>query len=325
MSKPDISKRIKQFAGFYEVSLPDYYIVHFNLFYRPDFEEATSGQQIENYSVAEFLPTEKPVDRIDVIIHELCHFFFGSATDEKFASMQRAFEASGKIEARGAYNLINETLATTLGNGLINKLTMDKKKWDKYSAKPQSFYNSNHIDKASKAILPWMEEWLKENKTLYDSQFVEKYVSILEQAFGNELTAPKLMLNELVLIADNKFDGKFRDLVRKAFRSSSMYTSEGSWSDERTLKSYKENKKLSALFIVHSANINQLKEKSVLTGNDFDSLKKSLKDKGQAIYSFKRSQNSPAYVIGAPNYDEALKLVDKLATLKEGFTGSLVF
>ncbi|MFN7825012.1 MAG: hypothetical protein ACK5P6_06600 [Pseudobdellovibrionaceae bacterium] len=323
LKRPDISKKIKQFAGFYEVSLPDNYIVHVNLFYRPDFEEATSGQQIENYSVAEFLPTEKPVDRIDVIIHELCHFFFENATDEKLASMLRAFEAIGKVEARGAYNLINETLATTLGNGLINKLTMDKKRWEKYSTKPQSFYNNYHIDKASKAILPWMEEWLKENKTLYDSQFVEKYISTLEQNFKDELTTPKLLLNELVLVADNKFNGKFRDTVRKTLRASSMYTSEGDWGDERTLKSYRENANLSALFIVHSSNLNQLKEKNVLAANDFDPLKKYFQEKGRAIYSFKRSQNAPAYVIVASNYDEALKLVEKLGTLKEGFIGVL--
>lgn len=32
------------------------------------------------------------------------------------------FEEGGKIEARGVYNLVNEILATALGNGMINKL-----------------------------------------------------------------------------------------------------------------------------------------------------------------------------------------------------------
>jgi len=102
-----------------------------------------------------------------------------------------------------------------------------------------------------------------------------------------------------------------------------MYTSEGDWADERSLKSYKENANLSALFIVHSSNINQLKDKNILSATDFDPLKKALKDKGQVVYSFKRSQNAPAYVIVAPSYEESLKLVEKLATLKEGFGGVL--
>ncbi len=156
LKTPNISKIIKQYAGFYEASLPDDYTVHFNLFYRPDSKESTSGQQIENYSVAEFLPFEKPADRIDVIIHELCHFFYESATDEKFASLLKAFDATGKIEARAAYNLLNESLATAFGNGLVNKLTMDSKRWEKYYAKPLSFYNNYHIDKASRTVMPWL-------------------------------------------------------------------------------------------------------------------------------------------------------------------------
>lgn len=325
LKRPDISKKLKQYAHFYEANLPENYEVHFNLFYRPDSDESTAGQQIENYSVAEFLPIEKPVDRVDVIIHELCHFFYRSSPDERFVSLQKSFEANGKPEARGAYNLINETLATTLGNGLINKLNMDKKRWEKFSSKSQSFYFNYHIDKAAKAILQWMEDWLKDNRTLYDSQFVEKYVSTLEKEFGAELTAPKLMLNELVLVSDNKFSGKFRDTVRKVIRASSMYASEGEWSDERTLKSYKELPNLSALIIIHPSNINQLKEKGLLNNSDFDSFKKSLKEKGQLIFGFNRNPNVPSYVISAPNYEEAVKLVEKIGDLKSGFSGTSNF
>ncbi len=323
LRRPDISKKINQFAKFYDVTLPDGYEVHFNLFFRPDFEEATSGQQIGNYSVAEFLPSEKPIDRIDVIIHELCHFFFENGEDSKFISFQKAFEGSEKPSARVAYNLINETLATALGNGLINKHTMDKKRWDKYSSKAQSFYDNYYIDKAAKATLPWLEKWLSDSKSLYDPQFVEKYISELEQSLGNELVAPKLLLNEMVLIADGKFDGKFRDTVRKAMRASSMYTTEGDWSDERTLKSFRENQNLSALVIIHPANINQLKEKNILTSSDYDSARKALKDKGQFIFSTKRTKNAPLFVLSAASYDDALKLVEALANLKEGFAGVL--
>lgn len=323
LKKPEISKKIKQYANFYEAQLPDDYTIHFNLFYRPDFEEATSGQQIENYSVAEFLPTEKPVDRIDVIIHELCHFFFGSVDDEKFSTMQKKFEATGKVEARGAYNLINETLATALGNGIINKLNMDKKRWEKYSSQQQSFYNNYHIDKAAKTIMPWLEEWLKDGKTLYDPAFVEKYVSSLEAAFGSELTTPKLLLNELVLVADNKLDGKFRDVVKKEVRASSMYAGQGEWSDARTLKSFNDLPTLSSLLIVHADNISQLKEKNILGSSDFDILKQAIKKNKSGVFSFKRNVNVPVYVIVASGYDEATKLVVKLAGLKQGFNGVL--
>ncbi len=323
LKRPDISKKLKQYAHFYQANLPDAYVVHFNLFYRPEFKEATSGEQIENYSVAEFLATEKPVDRIDVIIHELCHFFYESGEGEKFVDLVKSFQAVGKPESKGAYNLLNETLATTMGNGLINKVTMDKSKWESYLTKPQSFYNSYAIDKAAKTTLPWLETWMNEGKTLYDPQFVETYVSNLEKTFGKELTAPKLILNEMVFIADGKFERKYRDTARKAFRASSMYSGQGDWEDPRTLNSYNNKPGLSVLMIVHASNIAKLKNAKILNDADFETVKKQLKEKNQAVYSFQRNPKSSVYLVIASNEEEASGLIEKLSEVKEGFVGVL--
>lgn len=317
-----LTSKIRQFAQFYGALLPENYVVHFNLFYRPDFAEATSGQQIENYSVTEFLPIEKPTDRIDVIIHELCHFFYENGSVENFVKLQKEFNNYGSVESRAAYNLLNETMATALGNGIINKLIMNKERWEKYSSKEQSFYNNYHIDKAAKSILPWIEEWVSEARTLYDSEFVTKYVSSLEKSFGSELSAPKLSLNQLVLLADSAYNGKFKDTVRQAFRASSMYTSEGEWTDERFLQAYIDNSDLSVLLIVHPKNINQLKDKKILNSENLAQLKLHLKNDNQVIYSFKRSTSASGYIIVAQNYEKALEAVEKIATMKQGFEGA---
>lgn len=321
LKRPDISKKLQQYASFYQAELPEDYTINFNLFYRPFFKEGTGGQQLENYSVAEFLPTEKPSDRIDVIIHELCHFFFASAIQEKLSSLQKKFEMTETIETRSSYNLLNETLATALGNGIITKLNMDKKQWKKYFSQQESFYNNYFIDKAAKAILPWLEDWIKDGKTLYDPSFVEKYNLSLESAFGNELTAPKLLLNKLVLVVDNKFDGKLIEIVGKEFNPSEMY--EGDLSDASTLKLFNEFSTLSSLLIVHSANINLLKEKHMIGSNDYNLLTQAIKKSKNGIFSFKKIKNVPVFVIVASSYDEALKLIVQLAGLKKGFNGVL--
>lgn len=323
LKRSDISNRIKQFSQFYEVNFPNGYIVHFNLFYRPDSEESTSGEQVENYSVAEFLPIEKPVDRIDVIIHELCHFFFNSHDKEKFKNFKNYFDENENVSAQAAYNLINEGMATALGNGIINKTTMNKKRWEKYSTKPLSFYNNYHIDTTAKSVLPWLEQWLQDGKTLYTKGFYEKYMLTLEDSLGNELSSPKLLLNKLVLVADNKFDGKFRDVVGRIFKTSTMYAGQGEWSDERTLEDYFNNPKLAALIIIHLSNVNQLKDRKVLSGKDYDQLKKAVKKDENIIFSFKRNLNTQAYVIVATKYEDALVLLNKLASLKQGFNGQL--
>jgi hypothetical protein len=299
--------------------------MHFNLFYRPDSKEATSGQQIENYSSIEFLATEKPVERFDVIIHELCHFLFENASDEKLLALRSKFENSEDMRARSSYNLINESLATVLGNGLICKMTMDKKKWDKYLVKPHSFYNDASIDKAAKAILPWMEEWLAEDRSLYHPEFVEKYMSSLNTAFGQELTNPSLLLNELVAIVDDKFssEGEFRKVLRESLHTSSMYSSEGEWSNERMLATFNKMPNLSSVFIVHTENFAILKDKKVLSETDYDVVKKYLKKRHSLLFATKRGKNVPLYIIVASKKDDVLNLIQKLADQKVGFLGIL--
>lgn len=322
LKSPKIASSIRQFANFYEVKLPDQYTITFNLFYRPEFDESTSGQQIENYSVVEFLPGEKPAQRADIVIHELCHFFFDNSENKKFDSLQKRFESYGTIDSKSAYNLLNETLATTFGNGLINKQTMKSEKWKRFLNAEQSFYNSYFIDKAAKSLLPWMETWLGKSKTLYDENFVAEYIALLEKAFGRELTSPRLLLSELVLVADNMYQGKFRDVVRKSFRASSMYASEGSWDDERNLKSYQQNINLSVLFIVHPSNIDQLKKKKLISLEDYEQVKKKYQNSSEVLYAYKRSPTIPGFIIVAKDYDKAIGLVYKLGALKEGFEGA---
>jgi len=317
----DVMTKISQFANFYSAKLPDNYVVHFSLFYRPESPEPTNGQQIDNYSISEFLSDEKPVERLDVIIHELCHFFFENGADEKFADLQKSFESSGKIGARAAYNLLNESLATALGNGMINKLKMKKEKWEKYSSKDQSFYHNPHIDKAAKSILPWMEKWIRDGKTLYDAGFVENYLSSLEKAIGPELTSPRLILNEFILVADSGYKNKFRDGVRKLIRPSSMFTSEGEWSDEILLRGYHEKSNLNALLIVHPSNLKELQDKGLLKDKDFDQIRSQYGKSEQILFSFRRAPTVQAYLVVARSYEKALELVEKLGSLKEGFEG----
>ncbi len=319
--RPDILKKLKDYAHFYQAALPQEFEIHFNLFYRPDFKEPTRGQQIENYSVSEFLPSEKPVDRVDVIIHELCHFYYGISSDEAFVKFRASFKNLHKAEALGAYNLFNESIATALGNGMINKLNMAPMQWQKYLAKPLSFYNDYYIDRAAKATMPWLEEWLTENKTIFDPQFVEKYVSTLKETFGTALAAPKLLLNELVFVGDGRFEKRFRAEINKAIGSTSLHSSEGDWDDDRTLKSYKAHQDLNALFIIHPKSLDLLKDEGILSEDQFKEFKTELKDKGRIIYSFEKKSGATTFIISAPSFEECLTKLNLLVGMKTGFTG----
>jgi hypothetical protein len=70
---------------------------------------------------------------------------------------------------------------------MIARSVTPKGEFESYLATRQSFYNNEAIDRAAKASLPWLDEWLKNKRTINDPQFVREYISVLENSFGEEL------------------------------------------------------------------------------------------------------------------------------------------
>jgi hypothetical protein len=85
---------------------------------------------------------------------------------------------------------------------------------------------------------------------------------------------------------------------------------------------YRERTNLSALFIVHPDNLIQLKEKGILSKSDFEQLKNQYKKNEQVLFSFKRTSSAIGYIVVANDYEKALNLIEKLGSLKQGFTGA---
>lgn len=317
LRSPKISVPLKQFYNFYEPVLPDNYELTFNLFYTPDFfDEPTNGQQIQNYSVAEFNPGEKPEQRVDVIVHELCHFLFENAKPENEEQLEKRFYALNRAAAIPAYNLLNESLATAFGNGIIARAVSPNIEYARYASKPRSFYNNDGIDRAAKVNLLWIDEWLKKAKTINDPAFVETYVSNLEKSFGKDLTRPKLYLGEQFLFVDAKI-GSLRREVRQKLEVFSFYASEGSWNEENLFDSYKSNPRLNALFIVHPDNLAELVKNKFINDAQAGEIRAEFSQKGEVLYSAERAPFTYNYIIIAGDKPAAIKLIEQLAAAKQ--------
>lgn len=282
-------------------------------------DQSTHGEQVELFAATEFFPDEKPEERIDVVIHELCHFLFDQVSVDKTIQLQNAFLADGRPTLMPAYNLMNEALATALGNGIVTKLFMKKEAWDKYAAKPQSFYNNESIDLAGKQIIPLLETWLKEGKTIYDKAFVRDYISTLEKAFGPALTSPSLYLSEMVFQASGQFEKPFRKYVRRTLKVASMWASQGDW--EPGVDTFTKQPKLNALFIVHPSEIKLLEKYKILPSKEVERIDDAYDKDGSVLYSYQRSTGVFVFVVIEKTYASAVKLLDKLAALKSGFNG----
>jgi hypothetical protein len=321
LNSPKISGQIKQFYKFYSPELPADYEISFNLFYIPDFvKEPSSGQQLQNYSLMEFKPKEKPEQRIDIVIHELCHFFFESMKAKDKAKLRENFYAQKRAAAIPAFNLLNEALASAFGNGMIARIVTPKDKFEQYVTAKQSFYNNDSIDRAAKASLAWLDGWLGNQKSITDSGFAAEYISNLERAFGEDLIKPKLYLSELFLFVDEdyKSEGALRRGARKILEAASYYTVEGKLSD-KNLAEFRKNERLNSLFIIRPENVKELVANKIISETEANRIQQGLDTRGEVLFNKERAPFTYVYIVTAKDVAGANKTVEKLANSKQFF------
>jgi hypothetical protein len=316
LRSPRIAEPVRRFHRFYAPVLPEPYELSFNLLYVPDLaREPTSGQQLQNYSLLEFKPEERPEQRIDVAVHELCHFFYDNMPPERHAALRQHFAAANRAGATPAWNLLNEALAAAFGNGMIARNATPPAAFERYIAAPRSFYDNSAVDRAAKALLPWLDGWLKEERTLHDPEFVRRYIGVLESAFGEDLLRPKLYLSEMFLFVDRQYGTSMRRQVRRALETASLYASEGSL-DEQTLASYRAEPRLNAVLIVHPENIPQLARLNILPEAEAGVIREEVAARQRALFAFERAPFTYGYIVVAKDADGVAGVIDALAEAK---------
>jgi hypothetical protein len=315
---------IERFRRFYGPSLPERAQVYFSLLYRPNLAKApTSGQQIGNVGIAEFLPDETPEKRLDVVLHEFCHFLYNSRSDEDNLALQNAFANSGDPAAKPSYNLLNEGMATALGNGIVGRSFRTASEWPAYLARPRSLYNNANIDRAAKRLLPMMDAWLASVRTMKDPTFAPEYIAAMKGAFGAELTRPALFLNEAYILVDEKFGLDFARKVRRDLNIASAYMTVSGEIDEKTLEDYVGQPNLSALFVVPTARLEALVARGVVTAGEAEAIRAEVAAHKSALFGHTRSANAHSFLVIADDAAEAAKRVGQLAGAPVLFSGVL--
>lgn len=313
LNSKNVEQKLAQFNHFFATDLPKNYPLTFNFFYRPELEkESTNGQQLENYSVTEFIATEKAVERMEVVIHELCHFFFENTNEKILIKLEKEFKAIKHPHAIAANNLLNESLATALGNGIFAKSHLTKNEWETSFKREKSFYNDFYIDQSAKKIIPILEKWLKSGKTLANvKEFVDLYYSALNSHFQTSLSAPRIQLREMLLLADGTYQGPVRKIIRKHIRVASMYTSQGDWDDPRLLEAYKTKGDQNTLMALSRKNLHRLAYFDFLNKDDLAKMETEKED----FYFYTRPNSYYFIIVFAEDDKELDKKIETLSKL----------
>ncbi len=321
LAQKSVKDAILSFARFYDVDLPGEYPIYLNLFYRPKgTDNHTKGTQLENHAVVEFLPDEDVNFRLGVVIHELCHFFHASGSEADKRALSQSFADSPDSLSLAGLNILNEALATALGNGIAGELLLDPATFKAKLESDRGLYNDSAIDAAAKAILPFLKSQLATGKTLYDQAFAASYLSALEHRMGPLLQMPARLLTELVIIHDTAFSDVVNNPIRRRL-SGGIYPSAGVANDASwtMLKLYH---KMNAMIVVSPATLPLLADRTTwVSPNDLDVMKRQFDRSSSWVYAIQRFPSTYVFVIGGKSGDDVVNAFQSLLNAKTRFTG----
>lgn len=148
---------------------------------------------------------------LGVMLHEIFHILY----DEQPLTVKRNiagwFSANSSKCSAYAYLLMNEALATALGNGYVYESLSGKKD-------EGDWYDRKYIDQMAKKIYPTLTEYLNQKKGI-DENFVNTYIKLYEDNFSSWLTEMDNIMCYRYVLTDNAADFS---VINKAFRYASF-------------------------------------------------------------------------------------------------------
>ena len=196
-------------------------------------------------------------DLFSVMLHEIFHIIYNEQSLEVKTEIDKNFKENKLKSSNYAYQLLNEVLATALGNGYVfEKLDgkIDSKDW----------YNQKYINLMAKQIYPLVNEYISQKKPI-DKNFIDKYIKQYEENFPNWINELNNIMAYRYILSENEKDFDIID-QKYTYRTSANYETDISESSIQKIK----KTSLTKLIIVSKNN----KEKLNLIKKEFKELNK---------------------------------------------------
>jgi hypothetical protein len=222
----------------------------------PNSKGFTASAFCNNFVSAIQTDLKSHKDLFSVMMHETYHIIYDEQSLEVKTEIDTYFKANESKCSNYAYQLLNEVLATVLGNGYVyEKLDgkLDAGEW----------YNNKYINLMAKKIYPLAKEYIDESKPI-DKNFIDQYIQIYETNFPDWINELDNIMTYRYVITENEKDFK---TINKLFR----YRSRTDYEDQIMESSIEKMKQtpLTKMVIISKDS----KEKIKLLKNKFKELK----------------------------------------------------
>ncbi|MBL7706055.1 MAG: hypothetical protein JNM21_10975 [Taibaiella sp.] len=252
-----------------------------------------SGQAFyNNFICAIQTNLEDYKDLFCVMLHEICHIVYDEQSLEVKTAIQENFSASKSNVSNYAYQILNEALATAVGNGYVYEQIAGK-------LDANDWYYHKYIDLLARKIYPLVKEYIGLSKPI-DKDFIDQYIKLYESNFPDWINeAENIMTYRYVISEDQQ---EFNNISRK-FR----YSSSSEYETELTELSITKMRQtpLTKVIIVAQDNGNKL----ALIKKQFTELKNwSFKPKEEFVYKTFLADKSQLIIINRHQSPTALLL-----------------
>lgn len=135
---------------------------------------------------------------ISVMLHEIFHILYDEQSLETKTQVAAYFNAHPSPCSQYAYLLLNEVLATALGNGYAYKELsgkLDEGEW----------YDWKYINIMAKQIFPLLEDYIRKNKGL-DKDFMDAYVDLYTKNFSSWIKESQHLMSYRSVVTDEEKD-----------------------------------------------------------------------------------------------------------------------
>lgn len=260
-NKPEFEKQLTELKYFVQKSNLSNYFQKGLIFYNSQWDNSIpidiavipsiskggfTAKAFLNNAISEVPVNFKENDILfSVLMHEIYHTIYDGQSLELKLKIQSWFNNNSSKHSQYAYLLLNEALATALGNGYV---------YEQLNGKPENadWYNVKYINLMAKKIYPLVMEYLLQNKQI-DKNFVDKYIVSYDNNFSNWTNELAYLFTNRFVITDNADDLNY---FNKNYRYASLYKSQTPI-NQSSLEQMKETP-ITKLVIISSDNKNKL-------------------------------------------------------------------
>lgn len=243
---------LNQAAKFYNSDWPSDLPFTIGLIPIPLAKGRTSGGSLGTFETIEVLLDETEIfHRYGVIVHEMAHSLFGAQSMQFQSELENMFNSVQSPYAKYAYKLLNEGLATAVGNGWAYEIATG-------TINQGSWYNDYYINTFAKGIYDKTKEYLAQGKSI-DADFVKFAIDKYAELFPNAFREYTNIMSSILLVTDENIysnGGQVRSTLRKYFNINGLSMSAPADSPI-TFENYKGSDN-TAVFILTRQSISQL-------------------------------------------------------------------